>query len=197
MKNEKGFTLIELLGVVVILAVIMMLAIPNVVNTINKNKKDALIEDAKKFKAAVESKIASDTSIQKPTADTAVVFMLGKVGNLELSESPYGTVYSKTKSFIVVTKEPKTVTVDNGNTTQSKTYSELVYYVQLVTCETETCEDENVDARHGINLQKLKDLNNSDRFNMVVEADEVRLIDPAGSGADIKSVVGDKILRIY
>ena len=113
MKNNKGFTLIELIAVVVILAVLMMLAVPNVVATINKNKKEAFIEDAKKFRAAVEAKLVSDTSIKLPNADSVIVFTLDKVGKVEIEESPYGTKYSTKYSFVAVTKQPKEVVVND------------------------------------------------------------------------------------
>ena len=44
-KNQKGFTLIELLAVIIILAVIMTVAIPNIVGTLDKNKKDSFIKE--------------------------------------------------------------------------------------------------------------------------------------------------------
>lgn len=48
--NNKGFTLIEVLAVIVIIAVLGMIAVPSVLNTINKGKDtsyDILIDDVK------------------------------------------------------------------------------------------------------------------------------------------------------
>ena len=39
MKREKGFTLIELLAVIIILSVIMVIAVPKVLDVINKSKE--------------------------------------------------------------------------------------------------------------------------------------------------------------
>ena len=39
-KNNKGFTLVELLAVIVILAIIMAFAMPNIYKVINKNKEN-------------------------------------------------------------------------------------------------------------------------------------------------------------
>ena len=89
-KNNKGFTLIELLAVVVILAVIMTLAIPNIVSTINKNKKEALIEDAKKFQASAEYKLVSDTKIQKPNTNSAHSRRYPKVQRWESASTKRG-----------------------------------------------------------------------------------------------------------
>ena len=38
MKNNKGFTLIELIGVIVILGLVLLIAIPNIVSTYERNK---------------------------------------------------------------------------------------------------------------------------------------------------------------
>ncbi len=187
MKNNKGFTLIELIAVVVILAVIMLIAVPNVVSTINKNKKEAFIEDAKKFKAAVEAKIASDTSIDKPNSDNAILFPLEKVGKAEISESPYGTKYSKSKSFVIVVKVPMTVNVGQGETI---TKSKLEYYVHLVACKSDDCKDADIDARYGLNLAVVDNLYTSDRFDLIVQADDVNIYD---LDQDIQSTVGSAL----
>ena len=142
-KNNKGFTLIELLAVVVILAVIMTLAIPNIVSTINKNKKEALIEDAKKFQASAEYKLVSDTKIQKPNTNSALVLTLGEVEKAEIVTSPYGTKYSPDKSFVVITKDGKTVNLNDGTGTKQRSVNEYVYYVQLVACTTDNCENDD------------------------------------------------------
>ena len=44
MKENKGFTLIELLAVIVVLALIMLFAIPTILNTLNQSKKKAFEE---------------------------------------------------------------------------------------------------------------------------------------------------------
>ena len=44
--KEKGFTLIELLAVIIIIAVIALITIPIIINTIEKAKKNALVDSA-------------------------------------------------------------------------------------------------------------------------------------------------------
>ena len=45
--NKKGFTLIELIVVVVIIGAILLFALPNITSTLERNKKDEMINDAK------------------------------------------------------------------------------------------------------------------------------------------------------
>lgn len=53
--NKKGFTLIELLAVIVILAILMMTAIPAVTQAIAKSRRDTFATNAKKFIDAVRT----------------------------------------------------------------------------------------------------------------------------------------------
>lgn len=52
--NTKGFTLVELLAVIVILAIILLIAVPNVMGIIEKAKKDAFCSTAKLAYNSVE-----------------------------------------------------------------------------------------------------------------------------------------------
>ena len=47
--NKKGFNLIELIAVVVIMSIIAIIATPNIINMIDKGKKDQYITNAKEF----------------------------------------------------------------------------------------------------------------------------------------------------
>lgn len=49
MGNRKGFTLIELIAVVVIMAIIALLATPNIIGLLEKGKKEEFVADAKEF----------------------------------------------------------------------------------------------------------------------------------------------------
>ena len=44
--KEKGFTLIEILAVIIVIAIISLITIPIIVNTIEKSKKNALVDSA-------------------------------------------------------------------------------------------------------------------------------------------------------
>ena len=166
MLKDKGFTLIELLAVIVILGVIMTIAIPNIISTLDKNKKETFLEDAKQMISSAEYKIRSDTSINYPDQYSVVVIKMESLDNFELSSSPYDTYYSKEKSFVAITKEQIVGTAEY----------EYVYYAHLVSCTDEKCENTDIDSaayNRGINLSKLTDLDTSDRYDLVVKGYEV------------------------
>lgn len=117
--NKKAFTLIELLAVIVILSIIMGIAIPNVVSTLEKSKKETYISDAKKFLTLAKTELA--THINKPANGEIVKIKLSCVDNEDLTESPDGDPYDEEKSYVIVTKKSGT----------------LIYYVNLVSIDSE------------------------------------------------------------
>ncbi len=58
--KRKGFTLIELLAVIVVLAVVALISMPLVLNTIDKAKRGAAEESANSYVSAIETAIVSD-----------------------------------------------------------------------------------------------------------------------------------------
>ena len=59
MKKGKGFTLIELLAVIVILGIITVIAVPKVLDIINKSRESAASSSIKLVKDAIKTQIAS------------------------------------------------------------------------------------------------------------------------------------------
>ena len=55
MRNQKGFTLIELLIVVAIIGIIAAIAIPNLLNAIDRGKQKRTMADIRSVGTAVES----------------------------------------------------------------------------------------------------------------------------------------------
>lgn len=53
--KEKGFTLIELLAVIVVLATILIIAVPRVTKIIDGTKKSAFVSSAKLIGKAVQN----------------------------------------------------------------------------------------------------------------------------------------------
>ncbi len=189
MKRNKGFTLIELLAVIVILGVIMLIAIPNVTSTLEKNKKDSYIKDAKKMMNLAEYTIVSDTSIEfdEKDANTAMLLKLSTIDDGSFKESSFGTQYSLSKSFVVVTFE-------NVGSEFKKSF-----YVHLVSCTDAECanlEDNSVAYNVGINLSKIEDLDRSSRFDLVEMGYDVNL-DLITHHDDIRNIVGRTNLISY
>ncbi len=166
-KNSKGFTLIELIAVIVILGVIMTIAIPNIVATLDKNRRDTFIKDAQRAITSAEYTIRSNPKYEWPDSNTIVVFPLNKIKNLDLEVSSFDTYYSLKDSFIAITKEP---------INDMPEVYDYVYYVHLVSCSDDECkntEDNSVADNRGINIAKSTSLDESGRYDLVVKGDEV------------------------
>lgn len=116
-NNEKGFTLVELLATMAILATLMLIAIPNVIGIVQRNKNKTYIEDAKKLETLAAYKVRSNPTELKPANGNSYCFLLPFLDKSnELSEPPNGGEYDKTKSYVIVKN-------NNGS---------LEYKVQLV-----------------------------------------------------------------
>lgn len=114
--NKRGFTLVELLGVIVILSIIMLIAIPNVTSVLEKSKRSTYLADAKKLISQVEYEISNNT-IEKPNSAEILRIRLSYVGTSDVSKDPDGNPYDKNNSYVIVIRK------DNY----------LEYYVNLVT----------------------------------------------------------------
>ncbi|MFZ5788886.1 MAG: type II secretion system protein, partial [Acidobacteriota bacterium] len=55
MRRQKGFTLIELLIVVAIIGIIAAIAIPNLLNAINRGRQKRTMADIRSIATAIES----------------------------------------------------------------------------------------------------------------------------------------------
>ena len=142
--NKKGFTLVELLGVIVILSIIMLIAIPNVVSTLERSKKDTYIADAKKMVSLIQYEIRKD-KISIP-GNTAVDITLSQLATDEINKDPDGYEYDKNKSFV-------RMQIVNGY---------VVYQVQLVT------SPKNDGKYRGIKLTDYENLDGDKRYETYV-----------------------------
>ena len=80
--TNKGFTFIELLAVIVVLAVIALIAVPLVLNTIEKAKEGAAVASAYAYAEEVERYIIlSQMDPTKPQLQVGVEY--------QLSSTPY------------------------------------------------------------------------------------------------------------
>jgi type II secretion system protein G len=71
-RNDKGFTLIELLIVVAIIGIIAAIAIPNLLNAIDRGKQKRTMADLRSLGTAVES-YSIDNSYYPVAADMAAL----------------------------------------------------------------------------------------------------------------------------
>lgn len=148
MKNN-GFTLIELLATILILALLMLVAVPNVMSTIDKNKQDTYIEDAKRMVTLAEYEVRSNTDIELPLSGSCIVIKLNALDTSSLEEAPEGGVYDYNNSFVVV----------------ARSGSSYLYYVILI---------ENYDSgKRGVKLTSRDKLSKEDARDNVVRDDEL------------------------
>ena len=71
-RNSKGFTLIELLIVVAIIGIIAAIAIPNLLNAIDRGKQKRTMADLRSIGTAVES-YAVDNNVYPTATDAAAL----------------------------------------------------------------------------------------------------------------------------
>ena len=68
--KKNGFTLVELLAVIVILGVILVVAIPKILNVIDASKEDAIKSTAKMLATSAENEYATRMTTGTLNQDT-------------------------------------------------------------------------------------------------------------------------------
>lgn len=96
-KNNKAFTLIELMVVISLLAIILAFALPNISSTLERNKKDQMINDAKDM---VDKAKISDCI--KNVEEEYKCFLKDIDPKEEIKTSPFGNEYDRDSSYVYV-----------------------------------------------------------------------------------------------
>lgn len=109
MKNKKAFTMIELIIVIIIIGVILVFAIPNIVATMERNKKDAIAVSAKDFiektrNCIIEGKRLSATLTCGYPTTSATYYLKDIDVNNQIQRSAAGDEYDRDHSTVTVTK---------------------------------------------------------------------------------------------
>ena len=108
MKNRKAFTMIELIVVIIIIGVILVFAIPNIVATLERNKKEAMAISAKNFIEMTRDCIVEKRKLATKTCaypNTSATYYLKEIDiNKQIKESTTGDQYDRDNSTVTVTK---------------------------------------------------------------------------------------------
>lgn len=145
--NNKGFTLVELLATISILAIIMLIAIPNVVGVVQKSRNKTYVEDAKKMISLAKYKVKSDVKIKDALGDGPVCISLNYLDSgKEIKDAPNGGEYDTEYSYVFV----------------EKNYDNSYYYsVQLL----ENDKDSNIQGLKKISSEDLSNDNSYTKVN--------------------------------
>lgn len=108
MKNNKAFTLIELIVIIVILGVIMVFALPNITSTLERNKKDQMIIDAKDMVEKAKNYILSGKASYPSGTDEIRLALQDIDTRVEIQESPFGNEYKRDLSKVTITLDSDT-----------------------------------------------------------------------------------------
>ncbi len=98
MKKESGFTLVEILATITILGVIAVVAVPNILGVVKRNKDKTYIEDAKKLVSLVEYQFRSGTNKTVPQ-----IVCIKDLETDEFETAPNGGSYDENNSCVKIT----------------------------------------------------------------------------------------------
>ena len=98
MRKERGFTLIELLIVVAIIGIIAAIAIPNLLNAIDRGKQKRTMADMRSIGTAVES-YAVDNNFYPRNYSTLSAALIGNLSPIYIKAIPATDGWNNTWGF--------------------------------------------------------------------------------------------------
>ncbi|MBQ6498238.1 MAG: prepilin-type N-terminal cleavage/methylation domain-containing protein [Bacilli bacterium] len=129
--NNKGFTLVELLAMLVVLAILMGIAIPNITGILANNKLNVMKADATKMVDTAKLKFSRIAASERPKSGECVIYALNYLNDSgDITNGPNGGRYLQFDSFIIVSREA----------------SKYGYYIRLI--------EEDGAKRIGINVEE-------------------------------------------
>ena len=145
---KKGFTLIELLAVIVVLAIIALIATPQILNVVEKARKGAAVSSAYGYIDAVEKYIVmhnidstkyplnleKNQTYQISRKQFKANLSLGLIDKVYAEETIYLNDYISVKG---AKPSSGTVTIGNNNTVEN---ANIVTNGYLVVCEAKKCK---------------------------------------------------------
>ncbi len=154
--NKSGFTLVELLASVVILAIMIGVAVPNITEVMKKQKNHVYVEDGKRFASQARTIMNKDTSIIK---EAGTCFSLNFLDNGDFDEAPNGGRYLKDVSYIRY-----------GGKDAKNNDIYVMTLVECVNCEKNKEYENytNLDVR-GLSKVNYNTLVNTDNYNSLVK----------------------------
>ena len=64
--NNKGFTLVEILAMLVVLAILLAISVPNISGILSKQKENISVDDANKLVESTKIKVRTKLNVELP-----------------------------------------------------------------------------------------------------------------------------------
>ena len=149
MKNNKGFSLVELLAMLVVLAILMGIAIPNISGMLKNQRLNIIKSDASKMVDTTKIKV-SKNKIVKPGNNECLVFSLDYLNdNDNITTGPNGGKYSEYDSFVLYTRKG----------------SRYKYYVRLI----EKVKENEYSGFDLVDIDEIKETENNNIQKVTTE----------------------------
>ena len=153
LKNRKGFTLVELLAVIVVLAIIILVAMPNVLSAMDKARRNTFVTEANEFAKIAQTAYAETVLNGQTTGDATKGYCYSMKGLIShgFMDKKTGTYDAGSVLLQVDTNGKATYTIWMSNATYkvSNTKLEEITAIGLATTNS-TKAAENCGGGEGI-----------------------------------------------